>query len=279
MNSITASDVKVGAFRFRLNQSGDPQHEAVLWLHGSGPGATGLSNWEGVINELAGDFYNLAPDIIGFGDSTHPDPAPQGLVEFTKLRVDTILRLLDTLDIKRVHLVGNSMGGIISLSLVTQVAERVGKIILMGSGGAPIPLTEELIKLITFYNNPTAEAMAELLTSFVYDPAFFGDKLNEIAATRIPRATREEVRRSHLATFSLGPPLVFSPKALGAIANPVLVVHGREDRIMPLAVGHYFAAHIPNAELHVFPKTGHWLQIEQPQRFANLSRAFLKGVI
>jgi len=58
-----------------------------------------------------------------------------------------------------------------------------------------------------------------------------------------------------------------------------LVVHGREDRIVPVAASHYFAAHIPNAELHVFPKTGHWLQIEQSQRFANLARAFLKGDI
>jgi len=279
MSSIATSDVKVGNLRFHLNQSGDPKNEAVLWLHGSGPGATGLSNWEGVMNQLAGDFHNLAPDIIGYGDSSHPDPAPQGLVAFTKLRVETLLGLLDTLGIKRVHLVGNSMGGIISLCLVTQVAERVGKIILMGSGGAPISLTPELIKLITFYNNPTTDAMAELLTCFVYDPAYFGDKLKEIAAARIPRATREEVRRSHVATFSPGPPLLFSKEVLGAIASPTLVVHGREDRIVPVAASHYFAAHIPNAELHVFPKTGHWLQIEQSQRFANLARAFLKGDI
>jgi 2-hydroxymuconate-semialdehyde hydrolase len=279
MSRITTSDVNVGAFRFHLSRSGDPKNEPVLWLHGSGPGATALSNWEGIIEQLAGDFYNLAPDIVGFGDSTHPDPPPQGLVAFTKLRVETILGLIDTLGLKKVHLVGNSMGGLISLCLVTQAPDRIGKVILMGSGGVPISLTPELIKLVTFYNNPTVDSLTELLTFFVYDPASFGDQLKEVAAARIPRALRDDVRRSHLATFSPGEPLLFSKEVLATIANPTLVVHGREDRIVPVASSHHLATHIPNAELHIFPKTGHWLQIEQSQRFANLARSFLKGEI
>ena len=56
----------------------------------------------------------------------------------------------------------------------------------------------------------------------------------------------------------------------------MLVVHGANDRIMPVAAGEYFAEHLPNSEFHVFGETGHWLQLEQPQRFADLVRAFLK---
>jgi 2-hydroxymuconate-semialdehyde hydrolase len=280
MGSITSRDVKVGAVSFHLNHSGDPRNEAVLWLHGSGPGATGMSNWEAIIEQLAGDFYNLAPDIIGFGDSTHPDPPPQGIAAFTKLRVDTILGLLDTLDLRKVNLVGNSMGGLISLCLVQKAPERISRVILMGSGGGPVTPSPELLKLVTFYNNPTTDSMAELLSCFVYDPAFWGDKLKDIAAQRIPRATRDDVRRSHLATFAPGqPPVLFSDEELAQIKHPVMVVHGREDRIIPVASSYHLAKHIPNAELHIFPKTGHWLQIEQSQRFANLARAFIKGEI
>ena len=75
------------------------------------------------------------------------------------------------------------------------------------------------------------------------------------------------------------PPQLFTPEALNQIGNTTLVVHGREDRIIPLEAGHYMATHIPNAALHVFPKAGHWIQIEQPKRFANLVRAFLQGAI
>ncbi|NED57731.1 alpha/beta hydrolase, partial [Micromonospora aurantiaca] len=74
--TITTADVPVGGHRFRVHETGDPSREAVLWLHGSGPGATALSNWERVIGDLSGDLHNIAPDIIGFGDSSHPDPPP-----------------------------------------------------------------------------------------------------------------------------------------------------------------------------------------------------------
>ena len=122
MTAIATRDVQLGDLHFPLSESGNARSEAVLWLHGSGPGATALSNREGVIGDLAGDFHNLAPDVIGFGDSSHPDPAPRGMLAFTKLWVETLLRLLDTLGLERVHLVGNSMGGMISLGLVSQAA-------------------------------------------------------------------------------------------------------------------------------------------------------------
>ena len=277
---IRTTDVAVDGLRFHLNETGEARNEAVLWLHGSGPGVTAMSNWERVIGELEDDFHNLAPDMIGFADSSHPDPAPQGLARYTEFRMEALLSLLDVLHIQRCHLVGNSMGGLISIHLALRAPDRVGKIVLMGPGGAPVDRTPELTRVVTFYDNPTAEAMADLLSSFVYDPASFGGELHKIAEARLPRATREDVRRSHLATFSPGPPLpLLSDEVLGGIDHQTLVIHGREDRIIPVAGSHYFAQRIPNAQLHVFPKTGHWVQIEQHQRFVALVRAFLNGSI
>jgi 2-hydroxymuconate-semialdehyde hydrolase len=275
--TIDTNDITVGHYTFRVSQTGQDNTETIVWLHGSGPGATALSNWEWMIGELDDQYHNVAPDIIGFGDSTHPDPPPQGIKAFTALRVHTLLALLDTLQLDRVHLVGNSMGGMISLSLTQAAPQRIDKLVLMGSGGAPIQLTPGLIKLVTFYDNPTPEAMAQLLTEFVYDPGFFGDRLNEIAAARLPRATRPEVERSHRATFdrSAGP-LIFTEDELAAIAHPTLVVHGANDKIVPLEAGQYIGKHLPNAQLEIFDNTGHWLQIEQGPKFAALLRWFLK---
>jgi 2-hydroxymuconate-semialdehyde hydrolase len=275
--TIDTNDITVGHYTFRVSQTGQDNTETIVWLHGSGPGATALSNWEWMIGGLGDQYHNVAPDIIGFGDSTHPDPPPQGIKAFTALRVHTLLALLDTLQLDRVHLVGNSMGGMISLSLTQAAPQRIDKLVLMGSGGAPIQLTPGLIKLVTFYDNPTPQAMAQLLTEFVYDPGFFGDRLNEIAAARLPRATRPEVERSHRATFdrSAGP-LIFTEDELAAIAHPTLVVHGANDKIVPLEAGQYIAKHLPNAQLEIFDNTGHWLQIEQGPKFAALLRWFLK---
>jgi 2-hydroxymuconate-semialdehyde hydrolase len=271
----TTEDIAVGDVTFRVHQTGKVGNPAVLWLHGSGPGVTAMSNWERVVADLADEFHNIAPDIIGFGDSTHPDPAPEGVVAFTKLRVDTLLGLLDTLGLDKVSLVGNSMGGVISLALVDQAPERVERIVLMGSGGSPVPITDDLYKVITFYRDATPENMADILSRFVHDPSFFGDDLAAIAAARMPQASRDDVRRSHLATFKRGEPLNFDDEFLGKITQPTLVTHGRSDRIIPVASSYYFAERIPNASLHVFPNAGHWLQLEQPRRFANLVRTFL----
>src|SRR5271166_3366918 len=190
MSAISTVDVTLGDVTFHLSTSGEPGSLPVLWLHGSGPGVTALTNWHGALESLSRDFYNIAPDVIGFGDSTHPDPPPQGIAAFTTLRVQTLAALLDHLGIDTVDIIGNSMGGIVGLCLALAHSQRVRRIILMGAGGAPLAPTPGLLSLILFYDNPTVEAMRALLPKFLADPAVFGDQLDRIAAERIPRATR-----------------------------------------------------------------------------------------
>lgn len=277
--TITTEDLTVdaptGPVTFHLSTSGDPTSPPVLWLHGSGPGVTALTNWDAILTDVAGDFFNIAPDIIGFGDSTHPDPPPQGLKAFTDLRIETLVALLDHLGIDQVDLVGNSMGGIISLCFTLAHPERVRRIVLMGAGGAPVPITGELLSLILFYEDPTVAAMADLMTKFVADPAVFGDQLEHIAAERMPRATRPEVERSHRATFSAGDPLPINPDTMATVTQPVLVVHGDTDRLMPPECGEWYAEVLPNARLEVVEQAGHWLQIEHHDLFVKLVRDFL----
>jgi 2-hydroxymuconate-semialdehyde hydrolase len=276
-STITTRDVTVGDTVFHLSTSGDPTQPPVLWLHGSGPGVTALTNWENLLDAVAGDFYNIAPDIICFVDSTHPDPPPQGVAAFTDLRVKTLVGLLDQLGIETVDMVGNSMGGIIGLCLALAYPHRVRRIVLMGAGGAPVGLTPELLSLILFYNEPTVEAMSRLLTQFVADPAVFGDELNDIAAQRMPRATRAEVERSHRATFAqTGGPLPITAESMATINHPVLLVHGDTDRIIDPEASRWYAGVLPNARLEIVDNAGHWLQLEHPDLFVKLLRDFLQ---
>jgi 2-hydroxymuconate-semialdehyde hydrolase len=274
---ITTSEVAVGDNKFHLNQAGDPANPAIVFLHGSGPGATGLSNWEGVLKELGNEYFCLAPDMIGYGDSSHPDPRPQGIVPFTQLRVDATIGLLDELGVEKATFVGNSMGGMWSLGVVRQAPERVDKIILMGAGGSPIPAGPQIPALIGFYADPTTESMARLLKAFVYDPEMFGDKLDTIAAARLPRAIRPDVRLSHEATFDLTVPWVFTDEDMANVKQDVLIIHGREDKFVTFEAGLYFFEHIPNSRLYGIGKCGHWTQIEQQDKFIGAVRGFMTG--
>lgn len=276
MSRITNSNVTVGDLAFQLSTSGNRTRPPVLWLHGSGPGVTALTNWDSALEELADDYFNIAPDIIGFGDSTHPDPPPHGIAAFTELRVQSLIALLDQLGVQEVDIVGNSMGAIIGLCLTLAHPQRVRRLVLMGAGGAPVPPTPGLLSLITFYEDPTVEAMQRLLTNFVVDPAVFGNELNAIAAQRIPRATRPEVERSHRATFARSDrALPITAYTMATIAQPVLLVHGDCDRIIAPAASQWYAQVLPNNRLELVPRAGHWLQLEHRDVFVGLVRGFL----
>ena len=98
----------------------------------------------------------------------------------------------------------------------------------------------------------------------------------QIAADRAVFAGRADIQRSHERTFTPeAEPLWFSGEFLAGITHEVLVVHGREDRIIPVEASYHLAHHLPNAQLHVLPHTGHWVQIEQISRFHELARLFL----
>lgn len=280
-DTVRVSDVALSdGFVTRVYETGAPDLPGVLFLHGSGPGVSGRSNWRDVITTLGDRFHCLAPDIVGFGDSTHPDPAPQGFKTNAELRIPKLIELLDVLGIDKVSLVGNSMGGMYSLRIVQLVPERVEKLVLMGSGGMPgLTPTRDLIKLITFYDEPTKQAMTSLFQAFVFDLDSFGADIDAIAEDRLQVALRPEVKRSHLGTFAPGEMLTFSPEELAAITQPTLVIQGRDDRIVPLEASYYLHRNIPDSDLYVMARCGHWSQFEQAERFSKVIADFLAGRI
>lgn len=283
MSTITTTDVKAGEHVIRLNRAGEGNAEAVLFLHGSGPGATGMSNFSGNVDAFADDYDCLVIDQVGWGDSSHPDELPPG--GRVRQIVAANFAMLDELEIEKVHLVGNSLGGAVALNMVVRAPDRIGKVIGMGSagaGGAAAAPTPELMKLITFYNDPSIESMKELISYMLVNPGLFGDRLNEIAEERLKVALRPEVRRSHELTFAPSTGLVgmsVPETALGRITNDVLLIHGREDPVVRLEGSEWFARRIPNARLFAIPHCAHWAQIEAADTFNALATAFLAGRI
>jgi 2-hydroxymuconate-semialdehyde hydrolase len=281
---VRSSDLAVttptyGELTFRLHESGERGGEAILFLHGSGPGATGLSNWERIIADLGDRYWCLAPDQIGFGDSTHPLDPPRGMGPNNELRAEALLALVDALGLSKVHLVGNSMGGQLAILMTLARPDLVGKILLMGSGGAPdMPVSPGLSHLREFYADPSAESLEGLLEAFVHDLEPLRGTVGRVVKERMSYVIREDVKRSHEASFDPdGARRFFSVEELSAITHDVLCVHGRDDRIIPVDASRYFSAAIPNANLYVIGQCGHWTQIEHPETFETLLLGLLDG--
>jgi len=243
----------------------------VVLLHGSGPGVSAWANWRLSLPYLSTRCRALAPDILGFGYTERPEGVRYGLQTWT----NHLIGFLDALGLERASVVGNSLGGALALNLATQAPQRVDKLVLMGSVGVPFDLTPGLDAVWGF--EPSFPAMRALLDVFAYDRSLVTDDLVRL---RLEAATRPGVHEAFRAMFpaprqSSVDALVIDESLLRAINHPTLLVHGRDDQVIPLSNAVRLLELIDRAQLHVFGRCGHWVQIERAEEFNRLVADFL----
>lgn len=278
---MQTSNIQTGSFQTFLNETGIENDTCILLLHGSGPGANAMSNWHYALPFLAENYHCLAPDIAGFGLSQHDSP-PNGTSQWIDVWVQQQIDLLNAKGIEQAHIVGNSMGGGVTLHLLNRHPERFKKAVLMGPVGAPFEPTDGLTKGWEFYKDPSKETLEYLITKFLFDPSLLGDDIASIAAQRFDNVMKDEVRVQFEAMFSGGTKkgidaFVLSDEELNNIPHQMLVTHAREDFFIPLNNAYHLIERIPKAQLHVFDHCGHWIQIEKKKAFNNLTKLFFDG--
>lgn len=270
-NPEVAQTIRTAGFETNYHDVGEGDGIPVLLLHGSGAGVSAWANWRGLIPVLAEQRRVIAPDLVGFGYTTLPDPVR---FEIFDTWIDQILALLDGLEIPKVHVVGNSFGGGLALHLAVRHPQRLGRIVLMGAGGVQFDFTPELDALWGY--TPSVENMKKIMDIMAYDRSLVTDELAELRyrATIRPGAQEAfeqvfpEPRQRWLDAQ------IVPDEDLAAIEHEVLILHGREDRVVPVAASQKMFDLIPNSQLHIFGKCGHWTQIEHAARFQQLVSAF-----
>lgn len=260
-----------------VHRAGDVADAPVIFLHGAAPGASGLSNWVLALQALSDEFHCVAPDFFGFATSWHPVDPPRDMRLWNRLRVEQVLGLMERYGWEKAHLVGSSMGASVAMQLLMEAPERFERAVLMATAGTPAPVTGELERVMDFYLDPSAAALARLYSWFAHDPEAMPVDLDALAEKNYAVATRTDVRRTFAAQFASGPPVGIPETALRRIGLPVLVVHGQQDRVVPVAAAHYLSSLIPDVRLHVFGQCGHWIPSEHPERLHHLLRSFLTG--
>ncbi|WP_226037533.1 alpha/beta fold hydrolase [Aquibacillus saliphilus] len=279
MTDINQEIVKTGDFESFINRTGEGNKEVILFLHGSGPGVTAWANWRYALTACGEDFDCIAPDLIGFGQSSHPNPLPKNRQGWMNYWVEQAIALLDELGIQKAHVVGNSLGCSVAQELLIEHPERFKRIILMGPGGTPnTKLSPELARAKGFYDNPTPKKLRQIMSWFVYDPEALKTEIDSLTDTRFETAMKPEIKRSNESIFSTAAVPV-PVTALNRINHKVLLVHGRDDRVCSVESSYYLLSHLPNAQLHVYGKCGHWTQIEQKESFNHLVKEYFSEFI
>jgi pimeloyl-ACP methyl ester carboxylesterase len=247
----------------------------VLLLHGSGPGVTAYANWRLVIPSLAAHFRVVAPDIVGFGYTDRPATAQYSLDYWVR----HIAGFIAALSLKQVAIVGNSFGGALALALATRHPHFVTRMALMGSVGVEFPLTPGLDAVWGY--EPTRERMSDLLHIFAYDHRIISAELIE---SRFRASARPGYQESFVTMFPAprqqGIAALATPQAeIRRIDKPTLLVHGRDDRVIPTETSLTLNSLIATSQLHLFNRCGHWVQIEQTRAFCALVGSFLQGAL
>jgi len=268
-NPETGLNISAGGIVTNYHDRGDGA--PLLLIHGSGPGVSAWANWRANIPELSRQNRVIAPDMVGFGFTERPDNFTYNMDNWVNHAVD----FLDALDLDRVSIVGNSFGGALALAMAIRHPERVEKLVLMGSVGVPFKLTDGLDKVWGY--TPSIENMRQLLDIFACDRGLVTD---ELARLRYEASIQPNFQETYASMFPAPrqrwvEAMTSPDDDIRTITQQTLIIHGREDRVIPPENSLRLFSLIENARLHMFGKCGHWTQIEHTKEFTHLVSSFL----
>ena len=262
--------VRIDGHRIHIEEAGEGY--PVICLHGGGPGAGGRGNFRCNVDAVSARYRMILMDMPNFGKSDMI-VSDKGRLS---LCADKIRGLMDELGIPKAHFIGNSMGAQSVFKFALDHPDRIDRFVAIGNTTYTRtffqPRPAEGIKLIAEYyrgEGPSEEKMRTLLTTIVYDPSFITDQIvkERFAASAEPRVVE---------LWSNNPP---KPEdisdRLHEVRCPVLLMWGAQDRFSSLDSGLAMVNILADARMHIFPRCGHWVQVEWAEEFNELALAFL----
>lgn len=270
LDAPRATVVRVGELDIAYHEvgSGPP----LIMLHGTGPGASGWSNFRLTVPAFVDRYRVIVPDLPRYGRSSKvPITGPR----LTVLS-GVLARFFEAVGVAAASIIGNSMGGQVAMKVAIDRPELVRRLVVIGSpplgGSAMGPTPAEAIRLIEGYykgSGPSLEKMRQLLSSLVFDQRFITDA---IVQERYQASIDPEVIRANAGPMWERETL---EGQLGRLAAPVLIVWGQDDRAAPLDIALRMVRELPDARLHVFSRCGHWAQVEHAAEFNRVVGTFL----
>ncbi|WP_044871726.1 alpha/beta fold hydrolase [Pseudomonas sp. LFM046] len=246
----------------RLHYLEAGEGEPVVFIHGSGPGASGHSNFKQNYPVFANFGYRaIVPDLPGYGRSDKPET--QYTLEFF---VNALTGLLDALDIQRCVLVGNSLGGAIAIKMALDLPQRVSRLILMAPGGLmekeQYYLQMEGIQKMgaAFANGELNDAagMRRLLSLQLYDASLISDEtVNERVEVvqQQPRCVLSTMQVPNMAS------------RLAELSCPILGFWGMNDKFCPSSGAQTMLEACSNIRFVMLSECGHWVMVEHRELF------------
>ena len=260
-----------GGHEIHIAEAGEADADAVVFIHGSGPGASGASNFRQNIRAFVDAGYRvILPDMIGYGASSKPAGVDYPLELFT----DTLLDALRAHGIERAHLIGNSLGGGVAIQIALGHPEFVRSLVLMAPGAvaeqASYFTMPGIARMVSNFGSPDFDlAEQKRLVSNLVHPDFAPNIPDALIAERYAVArTQPKDVLARMKTPNLG-------LRLGELTQPIFVLWGLNDEFCPESHARLFLDQCRDVRAVTFGRTGHWVQVERAAEFNRYSLAFL----
>ena len=258
-----------GGYDIHLKETGEGP--AVVFIHGSGPGASGASNFRQNYQAFVEAGYRvILPDLIGYGQSSKPEGIDYTLQLFT----DTLYEALQAHGVETASMVGNSLGGGVAIQMGLDHPGFCQAYILMAPGcieeQASYFNMPGIAKMVSGFGSPdfSLEDQRRLISSLVH-PDFVQNIPDALVSERFAVArTQPKDVLVRMRTPNLGP-------RVGELAEPIFVMWGKDDEFCPESGARYFLDQCANARCLTFARTGHWVQVERAREFNRYSIDFL----
>ena len=274
--------IKIGTVNTRYWMEGEGSR--VILLHGL---SNSMEDWLLNFQAIVGHHRVYALDLIGHGRTDKPLSASYKITDLARFVKD----FMDSLNIKSAHLLGHSLGGAIALTVARNYPSYCNKLVLVDSGG----LAQECSIVLRLASVP---GLGELLGSLLMqgdlkkrmsmqreswpDPEIVPDEMLQL---KYAATLWDDIRKTYFKTLRAFCNVkgvkksVFTPIAdsLPSLANPVLVVWGAQDDMLPVSQAQIVKDKAPHAQVEIFENCKHDPMIVNPQRFNQLVLEFLKN--
>lgn len=269
--SRTSRYAQLSKVRIHYNEIGEGP--PLVCLHGGGPGANSWSNFATNIPALMRSYRLLLIDLVNFGKSSRVAIEGPPLTFHARVMDE----FLGSLGITKAAFIGNSYGGQVAIKTAIDFPARVESLVIIGSAPTVYslfsPMPVEGVKLIGQYyrgeGGPTYAKMKQIVSAMVFDQRFATE---EVVRARYEASIDPETVRIYTAP----PPVRQDLTAeLPRVAAPTLVLWGMDDRAGALDVGLLMTRAMQNAQMHIFTKCGHWVQVEREAEFNEIVLNFL----
>ena len=259
--------VLVGDHRIVYSEGG--KGEPVVMVHGFGASS---DNWNRMAGRLTKHYRVIAPDMPGWGQSTRMDSASYAYPE----QVERLHQFLGALGLRRVHLVGHSMGGFISSAYAARYPEEVVTLGLIAPHGVAEPQPSELALSVSAGDNwlvaRNIPEFERLLSKVFARRPYMPKSVFKLFAAYAIRGSAKSAR-IFADMQSNDPPL---EERLPLIKAPTLIIWGDQDRVLHVSCAEVFHQGIKNSELLVQPGIGHMPLIESARECAAAWMSFVE---